>query len=94
MTSKEDSTGAMATAWFGTPGAGRAIARIFPSRKITVQRLSSGFYRIQGRGPCEWAQVETWPCSEEELRRQAFPEASEAFIRAAMSAAGKEGNHG
>lgn len=53
--------------------------------KITVTRLSSGFYHVRGVGPCNWAQPTTWPCAEEELRRCAFPEASEAFIRVALA---------
>lgn len=31
LTDEHDSTGAMAAAWFGTPGAGKAIDRVFPT---------------------------------------------------------------
>jgi hypothetical protein len=51
---------------------------------ITVRRLDSGYYHICGRGPCNWAQPPEWPCSEEVLRKHAFPEASDEFIRAAL----------
>lgn len=52
---------------------------------IVVTRLSSGYYHIRGNGPCEWAQVERWPCDETALRAGAFPEASDTFIRAALA---------
>lgn len=48
---------------------------------ITVQRLSSGYVRLQGNGPCEWAQPPHWPCDKTTLRAHAFPEASESFLR-------------
>ena len=51
---------------------------------IEAKRLESGFWRVQGNGPCEWAQPPHWPCSEAMLRQSAFPEASESFIRDAM----------
>lgn len=57
---------------------------------ITVTRLESGYFRIAGIGPCEWAQPSRWPCSEDELRASAFPEASECFICAAMRVAQDE----
>ena len=53
--------------------------------EITVTRLKSGYYHLRGRGPCNWAQPEVWPCPEEELRKSAFPQASEEFIRAAKA---------
>lgn len=51
---------------------------------VEVRRLSSGYWHIRGNGPCEWAQVPTWPCDETTLRAGAFPEASEVFIRATL----------
>lgn len=54
------------------------------SEQITVRRLDSGYWHVRGVGPCNWAQPKTWPCSEDELRQSAFPQASEAFIRAAL----------
>ena len=52
---------------------------------IEVQRLSSGYHHVRGRGPCEWSQPPNWPCSESILRQYAFPEASNNFIREAMA---------
>jgi len=57
---------------------------------ITVKRLESGYYHVRGDGPCNWAQPRCWPCSEDSLRASAFPEASEAFLRAAAERARKE----
>ena len=54
---------------------------------ITVKRLESGYWHIQGEGPGNWSQPPQWPCDEETLRTFAFPEASEQFIRAAMQIA-------
>lgn len=51
---------------------------------VTVKRLSSGFFHIRGRGPCNWSQPPHWPCSEAELRAHAFPEASEEFFLEAL----------
>lgn len=55
--------------------------------KITTERLSSGYWHIRGDGPCNFAQPETWPCSEQSLRDASFPEACEEFIRSAIHAA-------
>ena len=55
--------------------------------KITVRQLESGYWHVRGIGPCNWVQPKRWPCDEAELRRSAFPEASEAFIRAALARA-------
>ena len=55
---------------------------------ISVKRLESGWYHVRGRGPCEWAQPPTWPCSEETLREHAFPQASDEFIAEACRKAG------
>jgi hypothetical protein len=51
--------------------------------KIRTERLSTGYTIVRGAGPCNWTQVPQWPCSEEEIRKHAFPEASEDFILAA-----------
>lgn len=59
--------------------------------KITIQRLESGYYHIHGDGPCEWAQPPCWPCDEVTLRKHAFPEASNGFIKAALNQAEKGG---
>lgn len=48
---------------------------------ITVRKLTSGYWHIRGRGPCNWAQPPHWPCTEQVLRSHAFPESSEVFIR-------------
>jgi hypothetical protein len=50
-----------------------------------VQKLSSGYYRIQGIGPCNWTQPPNWPCDEATLRAHAFPEASERFLYVAAA---------
>lgn len=47
---------------------------------ITIKKLES-YWHVRGKGPCNWAQPPTWPCSETVLRSHAFPEASERFIR-------------
>jgi hypothetical protein len=52
---------------------------------IEIRQLESGYFHIRGRGPCNWAQPPSWPCSEEMLRQHAFPEASDAFIRAVLA---------
>lgn len=59
-------------------------------KMIKVKKLSSGYYYIQGSGPCNWIQPSHWPCSEEEIRQSAFPQASETFIRECMSLAVEE----
>lgn len=50
----------------------------------TVTKLPSGFYHVRGHGPCNWAQPPNWPCSENDLREYAFPQASEEFFQSAM----------
>ena len=57
---------------------------------ISVTRLSSGWWHLRGRGPCNFAQPLVWPCDEATLRAHAFPEAGEAFIRACMLAADED----
>lgn len=57
---------------------------------MRIDRLSSGYWRIQGDGPCEWAQPPFWPCDEATLREHAFPEASERFICECMRQAWRE----
>ena len=54
---------------------------------ITIKRLSSGYYRINGRGPCNWSQVPEWPCDEATIRSCTFSEASEVFIREVVASA-------
>jgi len=56
--------------------------------EIAVKRLPSGYYHLRGRGPCNWAQPPHWPCDGETLRSHAFPETSEAFLRACERLAG------
>ena len=58
--------------------------------EITVQRLASGYYRVQGNGCCEWAQPPRWPCDEATLRDYACPEASETFIACAIERAAED----
>ncbi len=53
---------------------------------INVKRLPTGYYHVRGEGPCNWTQPEEWPCSEEQIRACAFPEAGETFLRAAIEA--------
>ena len=52
---------------------------------VTIKRLPSGYYRFQGTGICQWAQVAYIPCSEEQLRAGNF-QGGEEFIRSAMTA--------
>jgi len=59
------------------------------TKKLTVTVLSSGYVHLRGRGPCNWAQPKHWPCSEDELRKSAFPEASEDFILLALREASR-----
>lgn len=42
---------------------------------LVVKQLSSGYWHIRGRGPCEWAQGLNWPDSLPEP----FSEASDQF---------------
>jgi hypothetical protein len=64
------------------------------AHELKVTRLSSGYWHIRGQGPCNWAQPPHWPCDEEMLRSHAFSEASEEFIRAAVTLAQKAGAGG
>lgn len=64
---------------------GRIIANEEEGRVITFKNLSSGYILIRGNGPCNWAQVPYWPCDEEVLRDHMFPEASEAFLKEALT---------
>lgn len=61
--------------------------RRIPAMNVTVSALASGYFHVRGYGPCNWAQPVCWPCSEDQLRKSAFPEASEGFIRAALKLA-------
>ena len=54
--------------------------------RITIMQLESSYYHIRGECPCNWAQPPTPPPYDEAtLREHAFPEASDAFIRAVMA---------
>lgn len=47
------------------------------TEQIEVKLLSTGYFRAQGDGPCEWAQ---WPATRWEPRDdEFFPEASPRF---------------
>jgi hypothetical protein len=48
--------------------------------KISIHPLSSGYIHLRGDGPCNYAQPLVWPCSKEELRQHAHPEASDEFL--------------
>lgn len=54
-----------------------------PMPEIEVTQLSSGYYHVRGRGPCNYSQPPYWPADKETLRQHAHPEASEAFLEAA-----------
>ena len=54
---------------------------------ISVHQLSSGYWHVRGTGPHNWAQPRAWPCSTEELRQHAHPEASAGFFQAAHTLA-------
>ena len=41
-----------------------------------IKKLSTGYLRAQGDGPCEWAQ---WPDGGFDPKTSFFPEASESF---------------
>lgn len=51
--------------------------------EIIIKRLPSGYYHIRGEGPCNWAQVQTLPCSEKDLRAGSF-QVNDDFISSAM----------
>ena len=52
-------------------------------REIEVTRLSSGWIRVSGPGPCNWAQVPYFSVTMEELEEYSFPEASQKFVNSA-----------
>lgn len=54
---------------------------------VTVTPLSTGWFVIAGKGPMDFSQVPTWPCSEDEIRKGAMYGASENFIRSAARCA-------
>ena len=54
--------------------------------KLTIKQLESGYWHVRGTGPCNWAQFLLWPRDIETARRAAFPEASDAFCAALISA--------
>lgn len=50
--------------------------------KITINKLTSGWFLIHGDGPCEYTQVPYWPCClPEKLFDGAHPEASKNFLK-------------
>jgi hypothetical protein len=51
--------------------------------QIKVKKLPSGYYHIRGIGPCNWAQVQQWPCTLYELRMGNF-QGGEDFIESVM----------
>ena len=61
-----------------------AVAERSDAMTISIRRLASGYYRLEGRGSCDWSQVPSWPCTEEVLRDGAFPGASERFFEACI----------
>lgn len=52
--------------------------------EIIIKRLPSGYYHIRGEGPCNWAQVQTLPCSEKDLIAWSF-QVNDDFISSAMA---------
>lgn len=48
--------------------------------RLNVKQLPSGWWHIRGAGPCNYTQPPTWPCSEEEIRKHAHPEAGDNFL--------------
>ena len=52
--------------------------------EVSIRRLSTGYWHIRGKGPCEWTQPPEWPCAEKLIRDSAFPQASEQFLRAVV----------
>ena len=50
--------------------------------EIKIYQMLSGYWHIRGDGPCNWAQPPHWPCSIQEVRANAFPEACEQFFQA------------
>ena len=57
---------------------------------ITIKWLSSGYVRLQGPGPSEWAQVPRWPCDEMTLSDGTFFEASDYFRSQCLAALNAE----
>jgi hypothetical protein len=56
---------------------------------VFVERLSSGYWLLSGRGPCNYSQPPDFPCSEEDIRSHAHPGASEEFLREAVAEANR-----
>lgn len=48
---------------------------------LTIRRLSSGWWHVRGRGLCNWAQVPSWPCTDDDLTAGTFEEAGDSFRR-------------
>lgn len=51
---------------------------------ISVRKLSTGYFIVEGDGPCEWAQPPCWPCDETTLLTHTFPQASAEFFNEAL----------
>ena len=51
--------------------------------EIQIKKLPSGYYHIRGHGLCNWAQVEKWPCTIEELKLGNF-QGGKDFIESVM----------
>lgn len=60
------------------------IKREQQEQPISITRLSSGYWHIRGRGPCNWTQPQTWPAGDDEIRSAAFPQASPDFLSRVM----------
>lgn len=50
MANDHDSTGAMAAAWFGTQGADKAIAKVFPSKTVDAKTALKEVIKAIERG--------------------------------------------
>lgn len=55
-----------------------------PPMELAIHRLSTGYWLIRGHGINNWAQTPYWPADEDTIRRCAFDEASEEFLREAI----------
>ena len=58
--------------------------------KISIKKLNTGWYHIKGVGPANWTQPPTWPASEDAIRQNAFPQASETFLKQVIAMAEEE----
>lgn len=55
--------------------------------ELSIKRLSSGYFHVRGRGPCEWGQYETWPPTNSDINDGTFVLASDRFRAAVREAA-------